>query len=126
MTGIVIRESAGRGRGVFAAKTFGSGDIIEICPVIVLPVGDVARINETCLYNYYFGWGRERKSAGIALGYGSLYNHSYRPNAVYSKNEFDATISFTAIKTILPNEEIFIKYDTGNSDGVGQLWFEVA
>ena len=40
------------------------------------PAAERPLLDETNLYNYYFTW--QDQAAAIALGYGSLYNHSPR------------------------------------------------
>jgi SET domain-containing protein len=125
MADLLVKQSASRGRGVFAARQFLAGELIEVCPVIALSSDDAARLDATHLYNYYFGWGADNKGAAIALGFGSLYNHSYDPNAAYQKNQTDSTISIIAVKPIAPDEEILIKYNFGNAEDSGPLWFEV-
>lgn len=121
MHGTEVRGSPGRGRGVFATRRYQEGDVIEVCPVIVLPEGEARRIDGTRLYDYYFGWGPDGRQAAIALGYGSLYNHSVNPNAVYRKDPELEMISFIATKPILPGEEIFITYNPGPGS---RLWFD--
>jgi SET domain-containing protein len=59
------------------------------------------------------------------LGFGSLYNHSYDPNAAYRKSQADSTISIIAVKPIAPDDEILIKYNYGKAEDGGPLWFEV-
>ena len=125
MADVIVKQSASRGRGVFAARRFQAGEVIEVCPVIALSSDDVAKLDGTRLYDYYFGWGAENKGAAIALGFGSLYNHSYAPNAVYRKSAADSTISIIAVKSITPNDEILIKYNYGDTENCGPLWFEV-
>ena len=78
---VIVASSPGRGRGVFARRPFARNDVIEVCPVIALSERDADRLYDTGLYDYYFGWGKDGKQAAIALGYGSLYNHSFTPNA---------------------------------------------
>ena len=125
MADLIVKQSASRGRGVFAARWFQAGEVIEVCPVIALSSDDVAKLDDTPLYNYYFGWGAENKGAAIALGFGSLYNHSYAPNAAYRKSEADSTISIIAVKPIAPEDEILITYNFGDTENCGQLWFDV-
>jgi SET domain-containing protein len=125
MADVIVKQSASRGRGVFAARSFRAGEVIEVCPVIALSSDDAARLDATGLYDYYFGWGADNKGGAIALGFGSLYNHSYVPNAVYHKSEADSTISIVALKSIAPDDEIFIKYNFGDTENCGPLWFKV-
>src|SRR5690242_52191 len=105
MADITVGYSEGRGRGIFAARGFEPGETIETCLVIPLSEADARALDGTGLYDYYFGWGDGGKAAAIALGYGSLYNHSATPNAVHRKNAANGTITFIAIKSIAPGEE---------------------
>src|SRR5690348_2259732 len=100
MADIAIGSSSGRGRGVFAARRFEPGETIEICPVIPLSEADARALDRTGLYDYYFGWGTDGKAAAIALGYGSLYNHSPSANASHRKHHADGIISITAVQCI--------------------------
>ncbi len=126
MADIAVRESAGRGRGVFAARAFRKGETIEVCPVVALSESEARNLDRTPLYDYYFGWGEGGKGAAIVMGYGSIYNHSRTPNAVYRKNEQDGTITFTAARAISAGEEILIRYNTGSRESPDRMWFEVA
>lgn len=125
MTDLIVRNSASKGRGVFAAKAFEAGETLEICPVIPLSAEDAARLDATHLYNYYFGWAPDGKGAAIALGYGSLYNHSYTPNASYRKQYAEGMIHFAALIPIAAGEEIFVTYNYPPGEEAGLLWFEV-
>jgi len=92
-------------RGVFSTEPIPEGSIVEICPVIVIPKEEMKRIKKSVLYNYYFDWIEEDESGAIALGYGSLFNHSYKPNAEYQPDYESATLRFYAIKEIEVGEE---------------------
>lgn len=115
---------AERGRGVFARVAIAAGTTIEIAPVIVLPSDDSAKIRRTFLYNYFFQWGSQGKTA-IVLGFGSLYNHSNRPNAKHVR-EFDKLqMRFVAMRDIAQGEEIFVNY-LGDYEGRArnkEVWF---
>lgn len=121
---LYIREVPGRGQGVFCTVDLQAGEEIEVCPVIICPPEDRQHIDKTHLYNYYFLWGEEQQHIAIALGYGSVYNHSYEPNARYETYFEDALIRFVAIKDIPADTEITVNYnhDTGSRD---KVWFEV-
>ena len=116
---ISIAHSEGKGRGVFAAKKFRSGEIIEQAPVIVIPGRELQHIKDTVLNDYYFIWGQDQdklKTGAIALGYGSLYNHSYSPNATFIKKHKDLIIEFKALQDIEEGEEITINYNGDPGD----------
>jgi uncharacterized protein len=117
---IVIKRVRGKGRGVFARRPIESGEVIETCPVLVLPSGSIEDFSAG-IGAYVFEWGRGRLA--LALGYGSLYNHSYRPNARYV-DLAERTKLFTAIRDIAAGEEITVNYngEPGDETPVG---FEV-
>lgn len=111
------------GRGVFAASDIKTGQLIEECPIIYLTEEDYVMAKQTTLRNYHFLNGPENRSA-IALGYGSLYNHSYAPNATYQKSLEEGLIIFSAIKDIKSDEEITVNYNYGNPDDKKRLWIK--
>ena len=80
---LYIAPSSIGGRGVFAGSPIQNGDLIEICPVIVLKEGEMELLDKTSLYDYYFLWGDEQTLCALALGFGSLYNHFAPSNADY-------------------------------------------
>ncbi len=102
------------GRGVFAIKTINKGELIEECPVIEIPLDDASNLKESALVNYFFYWGSNNERLAIALGSGSIYNHSYEPNATYKKYSRSKTIQFIAIRNIQKDEEITTNYNFGN------------
>jgi len=120
---IFIAPSHEKGKGVFTNEFIEEGRTIEVAPMLVLPEADNALIEKSYLYNYYFIWGDDKKNKAIALGYGSIYNHSYQPNVAYKMNFEDETITFVAWRNIQPNEELFINYN-GDEDSQDKLWFE--
>jgi len=118
---IKVKKSKLHGRGVFATKDIQKGEIIEICHALVLSKSDTKKIDDTDLYNYYFSW--KGGQSALALGHGSLYNHSYTPNAKYIKHASSKIISFVALQTIKSTQEITINYN-GNPLSKEKVWFE--
>lgn len=119
---LYIAPSSLGGRGVFTSEAVVEGSIIEISPVIILPAKELPIIHKTRLHDYYFLW--EHGQCAIALGYGSLYNHSESPVAEYEMDYADRSISFYCLRAIGVGEEITINYVTGGNEQ-GRLWFEV-
>lgn len=119
---LYLKETEGRGRGVFTALPIPEGSSIESCPVIVLSAQDTAIIHTTHLHDYYFLWDDDGQSA-IALGYGSLYNHASQPNADYEMDIDQRTIEVFALRDIEIGEEITFNYTDGG-DIRTELWFE--
>ncbi len=123
---VAASKVKGAGRGVFASQAIAVGSVIEACPVLELTIEDEALMKKDgVLYSYFFLWPKIPKVA-IALGYGSLYNHSYNPNATYKKKINDAVVEYVAIKDIGPDEEITINYNNGNPNDKNPLWFTSA
>ena len=119
---IEVKRVRGKGRGVFARESISKGSVIERVPLIELPVDDVFGGNQdTKLANYVFKW--EKNTVVIALGYGSLYNHSFRPNARFY-NKGHLTQVFEAVRNIEAGEEITINYN-GNPKDKTEMHFDV-
>lgn len=97
------------GLGVIACQDIEKGKVIEEVPLLYLPMDEFKYIKKTKLYYYYFEI--DEKNFAIALGYGSLYNHSYNPNAKYVFNYKKKLLLINAIKDIKKGEEIFFNYN---------------
>ncbi|HSD98605.1 MAG TPA: SET domain-containing protein-lysine N-methyltransferase [Patescibacteria group bacterium] len=107
-------------KGVFAKKKIKQGEVIEICPIIAISADDTTEIQEQSLVTYMFYYGDKKEKSLIALGYGSLYNHLDTPNASYSINSHEETITFTALTDIKKDEEIAVNYA---KNAENSLWF---
>ena len=110
-------------RGVFSTQPIPEGSIIEVCAVIVIDRDEMEYLKKTELYNYYFDWDEEERSGAIALGYGSLYNHAYLPNAEYILDKKFNRLEFYAIRDIEAGEEITINYN-GDPSNQEKVWFD--
>lgn len=111
------------GRGVFASVDIKKGEIIEQCPVVEIPEHDTSNINESTLVEYVYYLGKNKDRLMLALGFGSIYNHSYQPNAKYKEKYTEKIIDFIAINEIKKDEEITVNYNQGNHKNY-RLWFE--
>lgn len=120
---IFFAHSDTHGTGVFAGRDIEEGEVIEVCPVLLFPKAQLHHVRQTVLDDYYFDWGDEGEWYALCLGYGSLYNHSYSPNAEYGMDFENQTIDFYCVKPILAGEEIFINYN-GDIDNQTKVWFE--
>lgn len=110
-------------RCLACAEFIPKGELIELCPVIVLSPKDTELVHKTKLHDYYFVWDLETKSSAIALGFGSLYNHSDTPNAEFELMIADEMIRIYAIADIPAGEEICLDY-MGLKDTEATLWFD--
>ena len=100
-----VREIAGRGRGVVATKEFKKGELVHVSPIILLAeyeVGDT-------LDRYVFQW--DDKHYALALGVGSLFNHSAAPNMIITLRSSKKEIAFWANKQIQAASELTHSYD---------------
>jgi SET domain-containing protein len=119
---IEVKRIKGKGRGVFARSLIRKGELIEKVPMLVLSVEEYHDgISKTSLENYCFNWGEG--TVALALGYGSRYNHSYKPNARYD-DVAPQTKDFTALRDIQPGEDITVNYNA-EPRSRATVWFEV-
>ena len=113
-----VKRIKGKGRGVVARCAIPADTVIERAPVLVIPEDE---LDDSVLVNYVYHWGRN--TVALALGYGSLYNHSFTPNAKYEDIGRQTKV-FTALRDIDEGEEITINYH-GDPEGEGDLHFDV-
>jgi SET domain-containing protein len=119
---VEVRRIKGKGRGVFARRAIREGEVIERVPVLVLKREEIRDSDGwTGLAEYCFLWGE--KTVALALGYGSLYNHSFEPNARYDDLGGQVKL-YTAIRAIEAGDEITINYN-GEPDDRSPVGFEV-
>ena len=111
------------GRGIFARVDIKRGETIEQCPVIEIPEHDASNINKSMLVTYIYYLGKNKERLMIALGFGSIYNHSFKPNAKYKERYGEKTIDFIAINEIKKDEEITVNYSQGDQKDKSPLWF---
>ncbi|MEX0595200.1 MAG: SET domain-containing protein [Candidatus Paceibacterota bacterium] len=118
---IYLKKSKIHGLGIFALEDIATGEVIETCPVLILSKKDTETIDKTELYNYYFSW--KNQTSALALGFGSIYNHAYIPNARYKTNYLRKQIIFIATKDINKDQEITVNYN-GDPLSQNKVWFE--
>lgn len=120
--GLFVTTSGNMGRGVYTGQPISAGEIIEVCPVIIIPKAELPIIHKTVLHDYYFLWGHDLTDCAIALGFGSLYNHAVHANATFILDIEQQTIDIESILDIEAGDEILLNYhgEAGNEDA---LWF---
>ncbi|KAF8465213.1 cytidine deaminase-like protein [Russula ochroleuca] len=115
-TGCKIKYSEGKGRGVYASKPMPAYTLLEINPALLFSAEEYeAHGRHTVLDHYTFKW-RDGRMA-LALGLGSLFNHSDSPNVSYSIDTSTESIRYTTVRAVEPDEELCIYYGTN-------LWFK--
>ncbi len=120
---LTIASSPKRGRGVFTTENLKKGILLETSPVVVLTEKDRKTIEKTLLYHYVFEWGKDKKKAALALGYVSLYNHSYDANCEYEMDYGKKIMSIKTVRDIKKGEELFINYNAIPDDKT-KVWFD--
>lgn len=119
---IYCKQTRHRGRGVFARVPIAADTVIEEVPVIVMPEADLYGTNRTsALANFVFRW--RPGFVALALGYGSLYNHSYRPNA-RCVDVPPQRKRYVALRDIAADEEITFNYN-GQPQDESPVGFQV-
>lgn len=93
-----------RGRGVFALRPFAEGEVVEVCPTVVVDAEDV----EGVVRDYVFSARRPGKLL-LVLGYGMLYNHSVEAN-LFHRSAGRLLIEFVALRDIAVGEELTHDY----------------
>lgn len=120
---LYIAETSLMGKGVFTAEKISKDSIIEIAPVIVMTGKERKLLDQTLLHDYIFEWGEENDQCCLALGWVSVYNHSYESNCEYDMDYQARTISIRTVRNIDAGEELFINYN-GYWNAEKKVWFE--
>ncbi|CDN90114.1 SET domain protein [Hydrogenophaga intermedia] len=116
-----------KGRGVFAARSIKAGETVESCPVLLL---DIAKFSmPQCIASRVFAWGDltgEGLQSGLALGWGSMYNHSNPANMRFVADPVAGLLNFLAARDIEADEELTINYNASHGDitSTQDNWFE--
>lgn len=92
---------------MFTTRPIAAGEVVEIAPVIVVPGDERKLVHHTLLNDYVFGWG---DTIAVALGYGSIYNHSWQANLAYRKCLDEQLLEFVALRDITVGEELTTNY----------------
>ncbi|MFN2456683.1 MAG: SET domain-containing protein [Chitinophagaceae bacterium] len=119
---IFVGDAKEKGRGMFASGKIATDTVIEIAPVIVMNHNERKLLDQTLLHDYIFEWGQNQ--CCVAMGYISIYNHSYNANCRYEMNFVAQFITVTSLRGIKPGEELSINY-TADSNDKTPVWFEV-
>lgn len=107
---IEIKPSPVHRYGVFAKKDIYPNEVVEECPIIIFDKL-TQDYQEAVATRRAFNYGGD--CCVIALGYGSMYNHSEDPNAKPKADQENNILNFIATKHIPAGTEIFINYGSG-------------
>lgn len=100
---IEIKDTEAFGRGVFAISAFAPQEVIELCPTILKPAKTWGKATQDYVFEY-------KEQMLLALGFGSLYNHSDFANADAIISDSGNVLKIIAIRHIDPGEQIFVNY----------------
>ena len=131
ITPMYIKNVLGKGRGVYATEDIPSRTLINISPVLLFPEatecttkqeqGDehqttlpVCCPERDILAHYTYSFGNNTQA--LALGMGSMFNHSRRNNVGFIVDKVNLLIRYTTVKDVAKDTELLINY--GN-----RLWF---
>lgn len=109
---------------MFTSEDIPNKTIIEISPAIVMSNNDRLLLDQTLLHDYIFEWGHKHNQCCVALGYISLYNHSYQSNCEYVMDYEQELITIKTMRLIKAGEELFINYN-GDWNNRKKVWFDV-
>lgn len=110
-----------KGIGVYTDTKIPCNTIIETCRCILTHV-EIPESDE--LENYVFPV--DSRTKAVVLGFGSMYNHSDEPNAMYVKDYDKGLMHYVSLDTIEAGEEICINYfgcPFVKQDENNKLWF---
>jgi hypothetical protein len=114
---IIIGNSPIHGRGVFATKNIFKNQIIERCPLIPMEYRSRYQLDPQ-IFNYMYAQPpcscKDCQTHGflfyMVLGYGMLYNHQDKPNAMWKFNYKQLLTDVICVEDIKKGEEIFVSY----------------
>ena len=101
---IEIKKTRKMGRGLFAAVDLPEDVIIEVSPAVVYKFSKKFHPTD----RYTFEW--SKTEVALALGLGSLFNHSVRPNVDWRNRGDNSTIEFFTIRPVKAGRQLFIDY----------------
>lgn len=120
---LYIAEAGTKGRGVFTSAGITANSVIEIAPVVVMSHDERKLLDQTLLHDYIFEWGEDTQECCLALGWASVYNHSYASNCTYDMDYDENTITIQTVREIKAGEELTINYN-GTWDNNKKVWFD--
>jgi SET domain-containing protein len=104
-----MRRSPIHGWGVFAKENIKSGEILEECAFLIIPMSPGE--SSSIFIDYRFNFPKnDFKYQVIPFGFACIYNHSNVPNATWETDTENNIFIFLATKDIEKDEEIFTYY----------------
>ena len=106
---LYIKNSEGRGNGVFTKEFIPKNSLIEISPFLIIDNEIIVNGSKSKnnINDYLY---RSDNQYHLVLGYGSLYNHNDVPNIFFKRSDNDKTYKYYSLSDIDKNHELFLKY----------------
>jgi len=104
---VAFGNTPDHGVGVYAKTAITNGELIEVAPLILVD-SDVMAVSN--LNDYVYTINKEEDLYAVALGYGSLYNHSDTPNAEWNMDIKKEQLRIIASEDIQEGQEIKVSY----------------
>lgn len=124
-SGLRFIEIEGKGRGMVCQEDLYPGDTIEVSPVVVMGIKEQEHLDQTRMHDYIFLWGDdENPQCCVALGYVSMYNHSYSSNCDYLMHYDQDLIEIKVVQHVPAGTELTINYN-GEPNDETRIWFDV-
>ncbi|KAF9909930.1 hypothetical protein EC991_007733 [Linnemannia zychae] len=109
-----IQDCGAKGRGVTTTVAIPARTIIDISPILLFPSEEYLTYGKyTQLDHYTYRW---RGGMALALGLGSMFNHSNSPNVGFQRDLDNGLIRYSTLREIQAGEELCISYGPN-------LWF---
>jgi SET domain-containing protein len=111
-------DTGSKGRGLFASQDIAPGSLIHEAPCLRVVKEEYDKFMRFTILEHYL-FNADKGDKILALGYGSLFNHSRHPNVDYRVDSTNLCIRYICGHKIIKDEELTISYG-------GKLWFDDA
>jgi len=123
----VAETGTARGKGVYAARDFARGELVENCTVLPYRMSFDKLSHE--LQHCVFNWSEDDEPTPFhahAQGFGSFYNHANPANLYYEKDRKNLQMRFFAVDALSSGTELTINYNAedGGPTWDDDYWFE--
>ncbi|KAG0302274.1 hypothetical protein BGZ97_002421 [Linnemannia gamsii] len=109
-----IQDCGEKGRGVVTTVVIPARTVIDISPILLFPSEEYSTHGQyTQLDHYTYRW---KGGMALALGLGSMFNHSRTPNVGFQRDFDNGLIRYSTLREIQIGEELCISYGPN-------LWF---
>lgn len=109
-----IQDCGAKGRGVVTTVVIPARTVIDISPILLFPSEEYSTHGQyTQLDHYTYRW---KGGMALALGLGSMFNHSSTPNVGFQRDIDNGLIRYSTLREIQVGEELCISYGPN-------LWF---